>query len=175
MKSALSDIEGFPPIASGEPNVLILGSMPSVTSLQKQQYYGHAKNAFWPIMAELFNFDRHLSYFQRTQILTDHRIAVWDVLQKCQRHGSLDANIAWESIQINNFELFFDQYRLIKRVFFNGGMAESVYKKHILPELPSRFRYLQYMRLPSTSPANASLNFKEKLEAWRVILQPVVK
>jgi TDG/mug DNA glycosylase family protein len=149
--------------------------MPSITSLQKQQYYGHHKNAFWPIMGELFNFDYHLNYFERTKILTDHGIAVWDVLQKCQRPGSLDANIALESIQVNNFELLFDQYPLIKRVFFNGGMAESVYKKYILPGLLSRFRYLQYMRLPSTSPANASLSYKEKLEAWRVILQPVVK
>lgn len=176
MKIALSDIEGFPPIVAGKPHLLILGSMPSITSLQKRQYYGHARNAFWPIMGELFGFDCHADYLQRKKILTDNGIAVWDVLKSCQRHGSLDANIASESIRVNDFALFFDHYPSIKRVFFNGGMAASFYKKYVLPELPSRFRHLDHMRLPSTSPANASLNFKEKLKAWKTIQQqPVVK
>lgn len=175
MKNAVSNIEGFSPIVSENPHLLILGSMPSMTSLQKRQYYGHARNAFWPIMAELFGFDYHIDYLQRKKILTDNGIAVWDVLQSCRRQGSLDANIESESIRVNDFAHFFEQYHSIKRVFFNGGMAAGFYKKYVLSELPSRFSYLDYRRLPSTSPANASLNFKEKLEAWRAILPPVVK
>lgn len=171
----MSDIEGFAPIASGEPKVLILGSMPSAASLQKQQYYGHARNAFWPIMAELFGADCNRSYAQRTQMLSDNGIAVWDVIKSCQRQGSLDANIALGSIKLNDFAGFFDEYRLIGRVFFNGGMAEALYKKYVFPALPERYCYLEYQRLPSTSPACAALNFKKKLEAWRAITQRVVK
>lgn len=175
MKNVTSKIQGFAPIASGEPNILILGSMPSEESLRQQQYYGHARNAFWPIMAELFGADGKLDYLQRKQMLIDNGIALWDVLKSCQRRGSLDANISMDSIILNDFANFFDQYRTIGRVIFNGGMAESVYRKYILSTLPGRFGTLEYRRLPSTSPACASLTFKEKLEAWRLVKQYVIK
>lgn len=175
MKSVLSDIESFAPIASKQAKVLVLGSIPGRVSLQKQQYYGHDRNAFWPIMAELFGATCTPDYLQKMQMLTDNGIAVWDVLKSCQRQGSLDAKISLESIELNDFSCFFDEYRLIGRVFFNGGMAENMYKKHVLPVLPQRFGYLEYGRLPSTSPAYAALNFKEKLEAWRAISKHVVK
>lgn len=171
----MADIEGFAPIVSGDAQVLILGSMPSETSLLKRQYYGHSGNAFWPIMGALFGAFPNLGYEQRKAILMENRIAVWDVLQSCHRRGSLDSNIAWASIRTNDFAGFFSEYKFIKRVFFNGGMAEKVYKKHILPSLDQRFSYLDYQRLPSTSPAHASLNLAQKLEAWKVIKQPVVK
>jgi hypoxanthine-DNA glycosylase len=175
MKSVISDIEGFAPIASGQPKVLILGSMPGVASLQKQQYYGHDRNAFWPIMAELFGAKLSNSYQQQTRMLCENGIAAWDVLKSCRRQGSLDANISLGTIKLNDFADFYDEYRLIVRVFFNGGMAETLYKKHIFPVLPQHYGTLEYRRLPSTSPAYATLNFKEKLEAWRAITQHVVK
>jgi TDG/mug DNA glycosylase family protein len=171
----MAEIEGFAPIVSKNAQVLILGSMPSEASLLKQQYYGHPNNAFWPIMGALFGAFPELCYERRKTILMENGIAVWDVLQGCHRHGSLDSNIKLSSIRTNDFAGFLGEYRLIRRVFFNGGMAEKVYKKHILPGLDQRFAYLDYQRLPSTSPAHASLNLAQKIEAWKVIKQPVVK
>jgi TDG/mug DNA glycosylase family protein len=171
----MADIKGFAPIVSNDAQVLILGSMPSKVSLLKQQYYGHPGNAFWPIMGALFGAFPDLSYERRKAILMENKVAVWDVLQSCHRRGSLDSNIAWASIRTNDFAGFFAEYKLIRRVFFNGSMAEKVYKKHILPGLDQRFAYLAYQRLPSTSPAHASLNLAQKIEAWKVITQPVVK
>jgi len=49
-------LQGFPPLLGDQPRVLILGSMPSAASLHQQQYYGHLRNAFWPIMAALFDW-----------------------------------------------------------------------------------------------------------------------
>ncbi len=46
---------GFPPIAAPDARVLILGTMPSEASLQKQQYYGYGRNAFWPILYALWD------------------------------------------------------------------------------------------------------------------------
>ncbi len=37
-------IHCFPPIVDENCRVLVLGSMPSVTSLERQQYYGHKQN-----------------------------------------------------------------------------------------------------------------------------------
>ena len=168
-------IDGFAPIVSKSAKVLILGSMPSTASLAKHQYYGHPRNAFWPVMGALVGAKPELDYQRRQQILIDHHIAVWDVLQSCRRPGSLDSNIDMDSIKVNDFIAFFCEYRNIERIFFNGGAAERVFNKQVLPKLNDRFGYLQYQRLPSTSPAHAGMTLEQKINAWKAILQPVVK
>ncbi|MDD5460289.1 MAG: DNA-deoxyinosine glycosylase [Methylococcales bacterium] len=171
----MSDLEGFPPIVSANARILILGSMPGEASLLKQQYYGHPRNAFWPIMGALFDFAPELGYQLRKKMLMENQVAVWDVLQGCSRSGSLDSNIKPESIRINDFVNFFAEHKLIKQVFFNGKMAEKVYRQRVFPVLYPLFNYLEYQGLPSTSPAYASLKLKQKIEAWKVIKQYVVK
>lgn len=168
-------IDGFAPIVSASASVLILGSMPSSTSLAKQQYYGHPRNAFWPIMGVLVGAKPELDYQRRKQILLNHDIAVWDVLQSCVRPGSLDANIDMGSIKVNDFITFFNQYRQIRHVFFNGGAAEKVFNRRVLSTIAERFSYLEYLRLPSTSPAHAGMNLEQKINAWKAILKAVVK
>ncbi|PKM12957.1 MAG: DNA-deoxyinosine glycosylase [Gammaproteobacteria bacterium HGW-Gammaproteobacteria-3] len=168
-------IDAFAPIVSDSARVLILGSMPSSASLARQQYYGHPRNAFWPVLGVLVGAAPELDYRQRQQILIDHGIAVWDVLQSCIRPGSLDANIAMDSVKINDFRSFFKKYRAIERVFFNGAMAEKLFRQQVLPGLSDCFNTFQYQRLPSTSPAHASLSLEQKINAWKVIVQPVLK
>ncbi|MFZ2168498.1 MAG: DNA-deoxyinosine glycosylase [Methylococcaceae bacterium] len=171
----MSDIDGFAPIVSANARVLILGSMPSEASLLKQQYYGHHRNAFWPMMSALFGFDPEFCYQRRKEMLMENGIAVWDVMQSCSRSGSSDSNIKLATIRINDLAGFFAEYKCIKQVFFNGKMAERVYQQRILPVLKHRFSYLEYHCLPSTSPAYASLKLEQKIEAWKVIKQPMLK
>ncbi|MDD2724731.1 MAG: DNA-deoxyinosine glycosylase [Methylovulum sp.] len=163
--------EGFQPIADEKASVLILGSMPSVASLQAKQYYAHPRNAFWMIMGELFGANPELDYQQRQKLLMVHHIAVWDVLQSGYRCGSLDANIDMKSIQVNDFAGFYTHHPAISLVFFNGGMAEKMYRQRVLPKLVQEFNHLRYQRLPSTSPAHASLTLPQKMVAWQVIKQ----
>lgn len=167
--------EGFAPIVAADAKILILGSMPGEASLLKQQYYGHPRNTFWPIMDALLGIGTAVCYQQRKELLIAHGVAVWDVLQSCNRLGSLDANIQTDSVKINKLEDLFAGCELIRYVFFNGGMAEKLYQKHVLPDVRYQFSYLEYLRLPSTSPANASLTLEQKIEAWKVITQYVNK
>ena len=166
----VNNISGFSAIADKNAKLLILGSMPSETSLQKQQYYGHQRNAFWSIMLSLF-FEQSnsevLSYAQRKQLLIKNNIAVWDVLQSCHRQGSLDTAIKMESIKTNNFHHFFQSHPAIKKVFFNGTKAEAIYIKHVLPTINKQFSHLEYCRLPSTSPAHATMTLKQKTAIWQ--------
>jgi double-stranded uracil-DNA glycosylase len=171
----MSAINGFAPIVSRNASVLILGSMPSEASLARQQYYGHPRNTFWPLMSALFDSDATLCYERRKEMLIKNGIALWDVLQSCKRLGSSDSKIKLETIRTNDFVRFFTEYKGIKRVFFNGKTAEKLYLKRILPDLNHLFSYLEYECLPSTSPAYATLKFEQKLEAWKVIKQHVVK
>jgi double-stranded uracil-DNA glycosylase len=171
----MSNLDGFAPIVSKQAKALILGSMPGAASLLKQQYYGHPRNAFWPIMGALFVMDPELDYFGRKQALINNGIAVWDVLQSCNRLGSLDSQIEMASIITNRFDEFFTEYSAIRYVFFNGAMAEKLYRKYSLPTLSQHFSYLQYRRLPSTSPAHASLNLGQKIEAWQIVKRSMLK
>ena len=171
----MSTLDSFAPIVSKHARVLILGTMPGAASLQKQQYYGHPRNAFWPIMDALFFMSPELSYLERKQALINNGIAVWDVLKSCNRSGSLDSQIDMATIITNRFDDFFSEYSTIKQFFFNGATAEKLYRKYTLPTLSQHFSYLQYHRLPSTSPAHASLNLAQKIEAWQLVIRSMLK
>lgn len=161
-------IQSFPPIEHPSATILILGSMPGKESLRAGQYYAHPRNAFWPIMGELAGAAPALPYKARIEKLKTAGIALWDVLASCTRYSSMDADIEVDSICANDFASFFRKHPRITHVFFNGAMAEQCFRKFVLPSLPPR--PLHFQRLPSTSPANASRSFEQKLAAWRVIL-----
>jgi len=165
-----SSIRGFPPIENKNAEVLILGSMPSEESLRAHQYYAHPRNAFWPIMMELLGGGNDLDYEGRAQLLIKNRIALWDTLKFCVRNGSLDSAIVDNSIEVNNFNLFFRHHKNIQHIFFNGQKSRQVYNKFVLPGLLEYFQTIESSVLPSTSPAMASLNREKKTDAWRAIL-----
>jgi hypoxanthine-DNA glycosylase len=158
---------GFPPIAAADAQVLVLGSMPGRASLAAMQYYAHPRNQFWRIIAALLGVDSTAAYADKAAALRASGIALWDVLHSCRRVGSLDARIESDTLLVNDFRQFFAEHAQISRVFFNGAKAEEVYRRHVLPGFASGA--LEYRRLPSTSPANASSTFAEKLEAWRAL------
>lgn len=160
-------IQSFPPIERADARILILGSMPGEASLRAGQYYAHPQNLFWRIMGELLGTDPASPYKQRIQALKSARIALWDVLRSCRRKGSLDSDIDGESLVPNDFAAFFQSHPQITRVFFNGAKAEECYRRHVLPGIEGGS--IEYLRLPSTSPANASISYERKLDAWRVV------
>lgn len=160
-------VTGFLPETTEAPTVLVLGSMPGVISLRAQQYYAHPRNAFWPIAAAVFGFDVSLPYDRRLAALNAAGIALWDVLQACEREGSLDADIKADSVVPNDFPAFFVSHPKIRRVCFNGAKAAALYKRHVLPYVSAQ-THIEYVALPSTSPAHAAAGFDAKLAAWRV-------
>lgn len=164
----MPQVQSFPPVENPDAHTLILGSIPGKESLRAGQYYAHSRNAFWPIMGELVGAAPALPYEARILKLKSSGIALWDVLASCTRHSSMDADIEADTICANDFASFFLGHPHIKQVFFNGAMAEQCFRKHVLPLL--EHRPLHYQRLPSTSPAHASLRYEQKLTAWENIL-----
>lgn len=160
-------VESFPPLFNGSAHVLILGSMPGMASLSAGQYYAHPRNAFWRIMRGIFGIDESLPYSHRTTALLNQGLAVWDVLKACVRQGSLDSDIVSHSIVANDFKTLFEQCPAIAKIVFNGSTAEQTYIRHVLPTLDLKHAAIPAVRLPSTSPAHAGLDFEGKLNAWR--------
>ena len=147
--------------------VLILGSMPGVKSLEEAEYYAHPRNAFWQIIETLFSIKRELPYQQRLKMLKGKGIALWDVYARCYRQGSLDADIDKGSAIFNDFASLFKSFPNIQYVFFNGKAAEHAYQKML--KIVDLEHAVNYMGLPSTSPANAAMNFGQKLEQWQQV------
>lgn len=163
----MSEVRSFAPVARIDARVLVLGSMPGVASLTARQYYAHPRNAFWPIMSGLTRVSADAAYAQRLAGLKAVRIALWDVLQSCVRPGSLDSDIDDGTIVANDFAAFLRRHRRITHVFFNGGKAEEAFRRHVQRDVTVAFPGLQYVRLPSTSPANASYSLVRKSERWQ--------
>ena len=166
VRDAGKPLQGFAPLASPASRVLILGSMPSAASLEQGEYYAHPRNQFWMIMGRLFGAGPDLPYAERCRRLMDCNVAVWDVIARCDRRGSLDSNITEASIVANNLAAFFRRHRRVGFVFFNGRKAEQIYARQTQPQ-----RSLQCRRLPSTSPACATLSMHDKLRQWRVVAE----
>lgn len=152
----------FSPIAKQDANILILGTMPGTKSLELNQYYGHNQNNFWKFMFAIFNEDFTTDYETKKALLQKKKIAVWDVLQFCDRVGSLDSAIKNEIA--NDFETFLEQHPNIKTILFNGQAAAAFFKKYVHLKNP-----YQLITLPSTSPANASKTYQSKLDEWKII------
>ena len=123
----------FAPIARRDADTLILGSLPGRMSLETQQYYAHPQNAFWKLIATIFDVDGNLPYERRVRILTGNHIALWDVLAAAERPGSLDSSIVHRSALVNDFAGFFRAHPRIRRVFFNGRKAEEMYRRFVRP------------------------------------------
>ena len=158
--------QGFEPIIGKNPNLLILGSMPGVASLNAEQYYGHPRNAFWKIIANIYQVKFTDSYEEKLTLLKHLHIALWDVIAHCERPGSLDSAIKNHSININPVIDLVNKHRTIKKIALNGGKAFEQFEKHIAPHLSNQ---IQYKQLPSTSPAY-TLAFDKKVALWKDFL-----
>ncbi|MCB5190700.1 DNA-deoxyinosine glycosylase [Methylobacillus arboreus] len=159
-------IHSFPPAITPNCRILILGSMPGKRSLEMQAYYAHQQNLFWPFINHLFNIPADTAYQQRLQLLNQQNIGIWDVLKECIRISSLDGDIEEASIIANDFSALLVQFPHIRHIFFNGSKAEQAFRRHVLKQqsIPA---HLHYHKLPSTSPANASITRDNKFAQWQ--------
>ena len=152
----------FATISSKKSKILILGTMPGTKSLELNQYYGHNQNNFWKFLFSILEEEFSYDYETRKELLIKKNIALWDVLQFCDRVGSLDSAIKNEIA--NDFENFLENHPTINVIIFNGQKAAAFFKKYV--HLKKEYKQIT---LPSTSPANAGKAFQDKLHEWEVI------
>lgn len=156
-------IQSFPPIISQKSEVLILGSIPGVKSLEKREYYAHPQNHFWRLLFCIFNESFSSDYQKKLHLLEKYNIALWDMIESCEREGSLDIKIKNEIA--NQIPDLLEEYPNIKVVFCNG---QKSYKNLI--KLVGKDFHLPIILMPSTSPLH-TIAFDKKLEEWKRILE----
>ena len=162
-------LTGLPPIVGESPKVLILGSFPSVMSLEKKEYYGNPRNRFWHLMEALLGIPVALPYHVRTVRLNEKRIALWDVTKECEREGSGDAEIKNEAV--NDITGFLRDHPSITVIVLNGGGAARLFHRYFPDGIPG----ILIFTLPSTSPANAKFGLPQLEDAWSVLKEAGAK
>lgn len=163
-------LRGLPPVADPDARVLVLGSMPGVRSLDETRYYAHPRNLFWPIVGEWIELTAEAPYSERLDALREHGIALWDVVGRCRRPGSLDSRIEAGSVEVNDLAGLIDTLTRLQRILFNGARAAVEFERRVLPGLDARAAAIERIRLPSTSPANAAMSIADKRAAWHAAL-----
>ncbi len=152
-------LEGLPPVLGRDTRLVVLGSFPGVASLAAGQYYAHPRNQFWPILSAIWGVDLvAMSYRRRLAEVKRRGLGIWDVYARCRREGSLDQAI--EDAEFNDFARLARRAPHLVAVAHNGGESARAMRH-------TAALGWAVVRLPSTSPANASWSFERKLSAWR--------
>lgn len=153
----------FGPVFDVRSRILILGSFPSVLSRKQSFYYGHPQNRFWKLLARLTDAPVPQTIEEKRAFLLQSRIAVWDVIYKCRIIGSSDSSI--RDVVPNDIQKVLEQTQ-IETICANGGKAYELYQKYVFPQTGR-----EAVKLPSTSPANASWSLERLTEAWGEVLK----
>lgn len=150
--------QSFEPIINKNSKILILGSFPSVKSREQNFYYGNNKNRFWKLISDIFNEELPKTVQDKTNIIINNKLALWDVLCSCSIHASEDSSIKEE--RVNDIKSLVEKYN-IRVLLFNGNTAYKFYKKHI-----KNIEKVKEIILPSTSPANAKFSYEKLFKIW---------
>ena len=161
----MNNCKSFKPSIDDNSQVLILGSMPGVKSLEEQQYYAHPQNRFWKVMASICDEPKlhELNYDLKLKTLLKNNIALWDTIKSCKRDGSLDSDIQNETP--NDIRKLLKIYPNIETICLNGNKSYTAFKKYF-PDLLEKYTCL---KMSSTSPANARYSLDKLIEEWNII------
>ncbi len=155
-------VHPIPPLYNENSEVLILGSFPSVKSREARFFYGHPQNRFWKLLALLFNEAVPVTIEDKTRIVLENNLALWDTIHSCTITGSSDSSI--KDVVPNDISVILNNSR-VGKIFCNGTASHNLYNKYIYPSTG-----IEAVKLPSTSPANAAYSLDRLAQCWRGIL-----
>ncbi len=156
-------IHSIDPWFDEHSEILILGSMPSITSRQKGYFYAHPKNRFWKVLECLFKE----TIENKKEFCLKHHIALWDTISSCDIHSSSDASM--KHIVPNDLSLILNKAS-IKEIFTLGKKSHEVYQKYMYPKYKK-----EDICLSSTSPANAQKSLEDLVKEYTIILEVLNK
>ena len=162
-------LQGLPPILPAGPiRALVLGSFPSVASLKLGQYYGHAQNWFWRVLANCSVIENvNAPYPVRIAAVQHHGLAIWDMYARVRRQGSGDDRI--HDAEPNALGMLLAE-RGTFPILLNGRRAREWRQNY-------GSLNVHLVELPSTSPRPLHWNTPQSCAAaiaeWRTALQAV--
>lgn len=159
----MTEIHPIPPLYSKNSEILILGSFPSVKSRENEFFYAHPQNRFWKVLSAVFNSPLPQNTDEKKEHVLKNKLALFDVIKQCDIKGSGDSTI--KNVIPNDLSPILDNSD-IKKIILNGKTAEKYYKKYLSPVIN-----IDYVTLPSTSPANAAYSLDRLIVEWKIIIK----
>ena len=152
-------VHTFGPLYNEDSGILILGSIPSPASREVGFYYGHPRNRFWQMLAELYGMPLPESIEEKKALLLSHGLALWDVIEECDIIGASDSSVK-NALPTDILSLLGKTQ--IQTILCNGALSKKIYDQYQLPRtgIPAQ-------KMPSTSPANAAWSLERLKEEWR--------
>lgn len=151
--------------------MLILGSYPGVRSLAAREYYANPHNRFWRAVGRVTRVEAHAPYAERVAGLHRARIGLWDVLERCDRRGSLDQAIVRGSEVPNDLGRVVGAHPGLRAILLNGSSAATLLHRCVLPRAFWADAGVAIVTLPSTSPAHAAARPEAVVAAWESALR----
>ena len=149
------------PVGPRDARLLVLGSLPGDASLTAQRYYAHPTNQFWRLLgAALGEGIADLDYEVRLERLAARGVALWDVIERAERPGSLDAAI--RGARHNALAEFVAGHPRLEALGFNGRTAAAIGRRALGKTK------LTLIDLPSSSAAYTRA-LEAKAERWRLL------
>jgi hypoxanthine-DNA glycosylase len=137
-------------VFNAESKALILGSFPSPASREFGFYYGHPRNAFWRVLAEVLGVEEPADTIAaRREFVLLHKIALWDTIESCEIKGASDSAI--RNAAPHKFKPLLAATK-IRHIFTNGKKSAEIFNSLAAAEAKMSAIYL-----PSTSPANVKM------------------
>lgn len=150
----------FGAVVDKRTRLVIFGSLPGDTSLQRGQYYARPTNQFWRLAGAVIERDLVTEpYERRLAILLESGIGLWDVIGRARRKGSSDGAI--RDLQANDLSALMPTLPELRALAFNGGKAFTLGRRQF-PKEPS----FPLVPLPSSSAAYCSVTFEQKRQTW---------
>ncbi len=152
--------QGFDAVYDNNSKILILGSFPSVKSREYGFYYGNKQNRFWKMLSQIFDEKIADSIQNKKDFLQKHHIALYDVVQQSNLHGSADATLEKAEKQLADISFLLPPHTKVEKILCNGKTAFNLLTQNgsvcSIQDIP-------IFCLTSTSSANPRFN----LAAWQ--------
>jgi G:T/U-mismatch repair DNA glycosylase len=137
----------YPPYIPTDATKLIVGTLPpprfSVSELYEDDVdfcYGSKYGMLWPILNEIFDLNleynnSELAIRQRKEFLSQHKIGICDIVEKCEREKYNASDLGMKNIKLRNLIKYLRQNTSVDTILFTGGNSnngpEYLFRKHL--------------------------------------------
>ena len=156
-------VHTFEPLYNKDSRILIVGSIPSPASREIGFYYGHPRNRFWQVLAEIFGGPVPETIEEKKAFILCKGLALWDVIEECDIIAASDSSVK-NAVPTDIAGLL--EKTKIERIICNGTLSKKVYDKYQLERTG-----IPAIKMPSTSPANAAWTLQKLVPEWRRALK----
>mgnify|MGYP003480613428 FL=1 len=172
--STQQQLQGLPPLMCDNPEILIIGTFPGISSLESEEYYHDNTNRIWEVLCEIYKEPVPKTYDEKKKLLARHRIVLWDYYKTASRKNSNSSDKSLVGLEPNDIIDFLKKHQTIKKIAINGYGKYNSWGKKLIKAIANdpvlKSRNIQVFRLPETSGLNTRYNVEKLAKEWEIFI-----